>query len=219
MSSRITIAVSVGMILLGGPARAAVITGSLNETQVVGFPSAPFGTVTVTDLTGGGVSVDVSLQNSFSFVITGNKSSFALNLDTAISSNQIQNISPAGKYTVNLSAQPATPYGDFNVALDVAGGNGGANAVPPPLDFTILGVTTLDFNFNTSGYAFAADVISSGKTGSVGAKNFVRSGSVPISQVASVPEPGSFELFVASLALTGLFIRKNRSRHRNVGVV
>ena len=218
MSSCIMNALSVGIVLLGGPARAAVITSSLNETQVSGFSSAPFGTVTVTDLTGGGVSVDVSLQSGFSFVSTGSKSSFALNLDTAISSNQIQNISPAGKYTVNLIAQPATPYGNFNVALDVAGGNGGAHAVPPPLDFTILGVTTLDFNYSSLGYAFAADVIFGGTTGSVGAKNFVRSGSVPISQVASVPEPGSVELFAASLALTGLFLRKNSSPHRNMGV-
>jgi hypothetical protein len=74
--------------------------------------------------------------------------------------------------------------------------------MPPPLDFTVNGVTLASFNDpGTSGSQFAADVISStGNTGLIDAS------------LAQVPEPGSVSLILlnAALALCGAFIIRRK---------
>jgi hypothetical protein len=157
----------LGFIALSSQADAAVLIADLNVVSVPSIGSGSLGTVTITDVIGG-VAVDVALNSGINFVNTGGPHTpFTYNLNATPTS--ITFADPAIFSAAGTSG--ATPYGTFNHGVDMVGNNGAPDSQHGPLDFTIFGITTANFNTNALGYFFAADLVrlSNGATGSVAA--------------------------------------------------
>jgi hypothetical protein len=189
----------LGLVALGSQADASVYTGSLNVISDANIGIGTLGTVTVTDIAGG-VTVDVSLIAGINFVNTGGPHTpFVYNLNATPTSINF----PVGSPFSADGSSSAAPYGTFNHGVDMTGGNG-APGKHGPLDFTINGITTANFNTDSFGYYFAADLIrlSNGATGSVAAANFT----------AAVPEPSTWAMMILGFAGVGFmaYRRKNK---------
>jgi len=175
---------AVGMLALVGQAHAAILTVQLTQADPsAGLGAGPFGTVTVTDIVGG-VTVDVTLSSGAKFVNTGGPHTpFAYNLN-------LQPTSFTGLTSGFFFQAPAndTPWGSFTNGIGITGGNGAANALAGPLDFTLGGITTANFVNNTLGHIFAADIliVSTGATGAVTGPG----------GVSSVPEPSTWAMMI-----------------------
>jgi hypothetical protein len=156
----------IGLIALSSQADASVLIANLNVVSDPNIGSGTLGIVTLTDVAGG-VAVDVALNSGINFVNTGGPHTpFTYNLNATPTS--IVFVNPALFSAAGTSG--ATPYGTFNHGVDMVGGNG-APGQHGPLDFTIFGITTANFNANALGYFFGADLVrlSNGATGSVAA--------------------------------------------------
>jgi hypothetical protein len=205
---------AMGLITLGlaGQANASVITADLNVISSATI--APLGTtlgrVTVTDLVSGGVSVDVTFNpNTVLFVNTGGPHTpFAFNLNPAVTTSAIINITPDLVSGSGVTFTPAassndTPYGTFSNGIDGTFRNGGGNGVAGPLDFTITGITTANFVANGLGFNFAADVLGpSGGTGSIANGNFVVSG---------VPESSTWAMMILGFISVGFMAYRGKN--------
>ena len=157
----------IGFIALSSQADASVLIANLNVVSDPNIGSGTLGTVTLTDVAGG-VEVDVALIAGINFVNTGGPHTpFTYNLNATPTS--ISFVNPAIFSAAGTSG--ATPYGTFNHGVDMVGVNGAPGSQHGPLDFTVFGITTANFNANALGYFFAADLIrlSNGATGSVAA--------------------------------------------------
>jgi hypothetical protein len=208
------------------PAMADTLTFNFTSDHCTGgcLPAGTtsMGTITVTDVSTGVVSVHVTLAAGFGFVDTGAGSGASFffrlignpqitysgitagwSIPNAISGNQQAAGSYAGdglqnQYEYALACNPpGSPTGCDN---------GASGPKAPPLDFTVsaTGLTAASFDDtgNASGSPFAADVLSStGKTGLIDASNVTH---------PAVPEPTSIVLLGGVLVFTVRTIRRKR---------
>jgi hypothetical protein len=220
--------VGIGLLAWIGQAQASVLVADLNTTQVSNFPSGTLGTVTITDwsgldaatgISGNYVKVEVKLIDNFNFVNTGNNTHipFAFNLD----------IAPTG-YDVSTAhfawAGPsvANPYGTFTngITMDTAQGQGGS--LHGPLDFTVDGVSVLDFEklstapHNGGGNSyFAFDVVCMAQlacdssTATVAAQSFTYRSAPTLT--SPIPESSTWAMMILGFAGVG-FIAYRRKR-------
>ena len=198
----------LGLLSLVHQANASVITSDLDLiSKTTGSGAiAPAGTVvgqvSVTDILGGGVTVDVTLTNSF-FVDTGGPHlAFGYNLNTSPGSISILTQPSVDFFTVKNTPSTLTPYGTFSNGIDCPGcGPGASHKFAGPLEFTIAGITTLNFVANVDGFFFGADLLGpSGGTGSVAGDTIV----------AGVPEPSTWAMMILGFAGIGFMAYRRR---------
>lgn len=178
----------------------------------------PMGAITVTDIAGG-VSVDVTLDPGFGFVVTGagtghsGNASFFFNTTTGSTITitglsggwSIPNVTGGDMQAVGQYAGDGL-MNDYNHGLTCSScGPGGSNPNPGPLDFNVTGVTGLTAADFVSSPFFGADVISSnGNTGLIDAS----AGTVVITS----PEPSSVILFGSILIGVAEILRRRAQR-------
>jgi hypothetical protein len=167
------------------------------------------GTITITDVSAGVVSVNVTLANGNEFVHTGFDTDFGFNLTGAPSitfSGVTTGFTPNGlPNPVFATSLMMDGTGTFEYGVQcTACGNGGSNPQTGPLNFTITatGLTVASFIQNAAGQFFAVDLIS-GTTGKTGA--------IDASVVSSVPLPPAALLFGTALVGLGVLGRRRRS--------
>jgi hypothetical protein len=197
-----------GMLALVGQAHAAILTATFNQSEAsAGLGSGPFGTVTVTDISGG-VTVDVSLATGVNFVNTGGPHTpFVFNVNTQLFT---YTSGPNSPFTQPGGTQD-TPWGTFSNGVNMTGANGAPGSNHGPLDFTLTGtISTANFVNNTDGHIFAADilVVATGKTGAV---------TGPAS-ISSVPEASTWAMMILGFMGVGFmaYRRKGQGRFRLV---
>jgi len=163
------------------------------------------GTVTITDVSSGVVSVNVTLGSAYKFVSTGFETDFGFNLAgnptitfSSVSSGFTPNSNPETAGTLHMDGA-----GFFEYGVQCTGcGNGGSNPQSGPLTFTITGtgLSTSSFETNGTNY-FAVDLLGQGNTGAVDA-------SVP---TRTAPD-GGMTLMLLGGALLGLEALRRRVR-------
>jgi len=203
-------ALSVFVLSLGvGSASASTITFDLTSDHCSGGTGCvPDGTsaglVTITDVSSGVVSVNVTLGSAFQFVSTGFETDFGFNLSgdpmitfSSVSAGFTPNANPETAGSLHMDGTGFFEYGVNCTAC----GSGGSNPQTGPLSFTITGtgLSTSSFQVNDLGQYFAVDLLGQGRTGAVDA-------STPNT---SVPDGGSTVTLLGS-ALLGLGILRRR---------
>lgn len=194
-----------------GAARADSFTFALTSDHCSGgclTGQTSGGTVTVTDVSAGVVSVDVTLANGNRFVSTGFDTDFGFNLAgnptitfSGVTSGFTPNANPQSAGSLHVDGTGFFEYGVNCTAC----GNGGSNPQNGPLDFTVsaAGLTAASFEQNAAGQFFAVDMIS-GTTGMTGAVD--ASVRVP-GPIAGAGLPG---LVAACVGLIGLARRRRQ---------
>ena len=219
------VAFGVGDMVSAIPASANVLTFDFNVDKCgSGCGLLDYGTVTLTDVVGGGVSVDISLIGGSGFVGTGALGNYSLlfNLNPSWTSLSVTGLpSDTGTDTFEAPSyiSPADDpsgkgFGSFDWGVEcVKDSNSkscGGSSPHQPLDFVIdagnAGFTTAAFIMgsgadNTNNVWFAGDI--SGPTGSTGAI-----GATP--NIDPVPEPITLLLF--GTGLIGLSALRRRAK-------
>ena len=165
------------------------------------------GTVTITDVSAGVVSVNVTLANGNRFVSTGFDTDFGFDLTGApsitfsgVTSGFAPNANPETAGSLHMDGT-----GFFQYGVQCTGcGPGGSSPLSGPLSFDITGagLSVLSFIQNASGQFFAVDLMS-GTTGNTGA--------VDASVLSPVPLPPAALLFGTALVGLGVLGRRRRS--------
>ncbi len=205
------------LTLIGLPAQADIYTFDIDHCS--GGCGTGQGTVTLT--AGSANTVDIAVQatgTGFDFVnSTSHGDNFLFNISGSPTIS-VSNVT-AGWELVSPTAGALGGGGwsfEYAMTCDYTSGacDGGGASTPatPPLDFdvTAAGLTTSSFQVAGGGTTadFAADVLSAGKTGLVGATLT----STPGQNLSPVPEPGSIMLLGTLLAGIVTTLRKGRGR-------
>jgi hypothetical protein len=200
----------MGLLALASQAQALVYTADLgvifpNQNAPPAAQGTVLGSVTISDILGGGVTVDVSLTTAAGtsfFVNTGGPHTpFAYNLNA--NPGAIVITTPATFSVAASATSSATPYGVFSEGIDcLTCVNGAPGKTAAPLHFTIAGITTGNFEANSLGYIFAADVLGPDgrSTGSIGASTLV----------SGVPEPSTWAMMILGFAGVGFMAYRRR---------
>lgn len=192
-----------------GGAQAALekLTIQLDDyTTAVAPAGETLATVTVTDLLGGGVSVDVALDQATYFAATGGPHiTFGFNLDKVIDFSDLTFTNPSSSdFTFETSKDAGPTFGKFSAGIDGTW-NGTSNHFAGPIEFNITGVSVANFVVNTKDYWAIADVLGATGTGEVG-------GNVAIVRPA-LPEPSTWAMLL--LGFGGLGFASYRKAKRN----
>jgi hypothetical protein len=186
--SVLALAAAAFALCAAGGARAALETLTVPidvyDTSAVAPAGETLATVTVKDILGGGVSVDVSLNQAIYFASTGgNHITFAFNVDTPISYAYFTFTNPLKTdftFVTNKNAGPT--FGTFTDGIDGTW-SGTNNHFAGPIDFTIAGLSVSDFTQNSKDFWAIVDVLGSKGTGEAGGQN----GTI----MPSAPEPST----------------------------
>ena len=173
-------------LLFSGASRADSFQFSLTSDHCTGGclgTATSAGTITITDVSAGVVSVNVTLASGFRFVSTGFETDLGFNLagnPTISFSGVTAGFTPnANPETAGSLHMDGTGFFEYGVNC-TACGSGGSNPQSGPLNFTVTDGATFSaasFEQNAAGQFFAADLIGNGNTGAVDAS--VRSVAVP----------------------------------------
>jgi hypothetical protein len=165
-------------LLFSGASRADSFQFSLTSDHCTGGclgTATSAGTITITDVSAGVVSVNVTLASGFRFVSTGFETDLGFNLagnPTISFSGVTAGFTPnANPETAGSLHMDGTGFFEYGVNC-TACGSGGSNPQSGPLNFTVTdGATfsTASFEQNAAGQFFAADLIGNGNTGAVDA--------------------------------------------------
>lgn len=202
-----------GAMAIAAQAHADVLTIKLDQyaSAVDLTPGQNLATMTITDLSGGGVSVDVALDQAKYFASTGGGHiTLAFNLYATIAASDITYASASSTFTfeTGVASVPGGPSGHFGGFTYGLQGNwsGTSNHYAGPIDFSIAGVSVADFFQNSpGGYWAVVDVLGPKGTGDVGGAAAIflsRTGGVE-----PIPEPSTWAMLVVGfggLAYAGL---------------
>jgi hypothetical protein len=197
--------VALGTMIAASSAEAALQTLTVNIDQygsaVDHTPGKILATVTISDLAGGGVSVDLSLDKAIYFASTGGQHiTFAFNLDKAISFDDLTFSNPSkSDFAFVLNKNAGTTFGAFTDGVNGTW-NGTSNHFAGPIDFDIAGVSVSDFRQNAKGYWAVADVLGSAGTGEVGGLFGV---TTTLTTTSGVPEPSTWAMMFIGFAGLG----------------
>ena len=210
----LTIATMFAALFWAAPASADLV---YTLDQSAAFSGTNFGTVRLHQVNSTTVKVTVTLASGEYFAGTG--AGYALTFD--ISGDPIITITgdpaPAAMPT-GFAAEPyvagetykASPFGDFNYAINCTACQGGQTTNPTgPLVFDVTlasGLLITSFTQNTSGFIFAVDIFkpncgSGACTGVVGTNG---------NSVRTVPEPATLLIFAAAAGGLGAWRRRHR---------
>jgi hypothetical protein len=163
------------------------------------------GTVTITDLGGGSVSVNVTLNSGFGFVDTGFAADFGFNLAGTPTLAFSNVTSPWFQVSNNAGSLQMDGTGIFEYGLLCSTGQGNGchpnTPITAPLNFTITaaGLSTASFIQNVAGQYFSVDLIApNGNTGGVDASG------------PSVVPDGGMTLMLLGGTLVGLATLRRR---------
>ena len=198
----------LGLLAMVGEAKASLVMDL--DALVAGGPAAvgtTLGVVTVTDLSGGGVDVNVNLTTAAgtsAFVNSGGPHTpftFSLDATGLLQLGTIVILSPA-TFTLATGSQLNTPYGTFTSGIQCTTcGNGATGQTAGPLHFTIDNITSADFIGGSLGYFFAADLL--GPDGnSTGA----------VASVAAVPEASTWAMMILGFMGVGFMAYRRRGQ-------
>jgi hypothetical protein len=197
--------VALGTIIATSSAQAALQTLTVNIDQYASAvdhtPGKILATVTISDLAGGGVSVDLSLDKAIYFASTGGPHiTFAFNLDKSISFDDLTFSNPSkSDFAFVLDKNAGTTFGAFTDGVNGTW-NGTSNHFAGPIDFDIAGVSVSDFRQNAKGYWAVADVLSSAGTGEAGGLFGV---TTTVTTTSGVPEPSTWAMMFIGFAGLG----------------
>jgi len=211
--SRLAIAGFAALVGLMGVARADTLTIDMDEyaSTVDPTPGVVLAAMTVKDLLGGGgVSVEVTLENAAQyFAATGGPHiTLAFNVDKTITYSDFTFTGPSkSKFDVVTNTDGGPTFGTFTDGIQGTW-NGTSNHFAGPITFTIKGLTVGDFGANTKNYWAIADVLGpkpNGQTGEIGGH---------VGAITSVPEPSTWAMMLAGFA--GLGFAGYRASRRGV---